>query len=109
MNLLPANTLTGVDRVHHADAPATGIKEEPIIVKFESQQIIGYAPIYNGVMHTTIENIGVSADGRRWRCYQTDKTSADGNTTCGRLYGFVELFPAPTSADDLQADTGAPY
>jgi len=66
-------------------------QETPVIMQMESQQVTGTEFLYGGGHRTTIENIGVSADGRRWRFYSTYESDASGMTRIGMGYDYVPL------------------
>jgi len=70
-------------------------QETPIIVQIESQRVTGTKFFYGGGRQTTIENIGVSADGRRWRFYSTHESDSSGMTRIGNGYFYVPLTDAP--------------
>lgn len=67
--------------------------KEPIIVKIESQRVISCQDFpYLRSFSTTVENIGVAKDGKRYRFYTTDTSDSDTTfTRMGSGYGYVEI------------------
>jgi len=66
-------------------------QETPIIVQMESQRVFSTKLLIGGGHRTTLEKIGVSADGRRWRFYSTRESDASGVTRIGMGYDYVPL------------------
>ena len=63
----------------------------PIIVKIESQRVIGYQFPRGGGHITELENVGVDAVGNRWRWRNEIHTDNRGMGWIGSGYSYTKL------------------